>query len=154
MAPITSLPTVLLFTLPVLTLASVINPQGSNGSSWQDNRGGNWQGNGNHAPWKPTATWDPYYPTASASLQASPVVVLPSGPVIGTTTSVASATATVNKFLGIPFAQSPPERFSPPQDASRWQQPLNATAFKPACIQQFTCKDDQKAPLIFSRRVY
>lgn len=93
------------------------------------------------SPWKPSTTWDPYCQvTGRPHYEPSPVVLLPSGPIIGTTTSLPSATATVNKFLGIPFAQSPPERFSPPQDASRWRIPLNATAVKPACIQQFNCR--------------
>jgi carboxylesterase type B len=99
---------------------------------------------GGHAPWhpwRPTETWDPFCaPTGRPHFAASPIVVLPSGPVMGTTTSLPSATVTVNKFLGIPFAQSPPERFSPPGNVTRWRQPLNATAFKPACIQQFNCK--------------
>ena len=69
-----------------------------------------------------------------------PTVVLHSGIVIGTTTSVLSATATVNKFLGIPFAASPPQRFSPPSKVAPWHKPLNASAFKPACIQQFDCE--------------
>lgn len=93
--------------------------------------------------WQPSATWDPWhFPTGRPTFQASPVVLLPSGPVIGTTTSLPSATVTVNKFLGVPFAQSPPERFSPPQDPAAWgwRAPLNATEFKPACIQQFVCE--------------
>jgi len=130
MAPMTS--SLLLLSLPLLSLASANSP-------WS---GGDWGGHDQHNPWKPTGTWDPYCaPTGRPHFQASPVVVLPSGPVVGTTTALPSATAIVNKFLGIPFAQSPPERFSPPQDASRWWQPLNATTFKPACIQQFNCKN-------------
>ena len=93
------------------------------------------------SPWKPSATWDPYCQvTGRPHYEPSPVVLLPSGPVIGTTTSLPSATAVVNKFLGLPFAQSPPERFSPPQDAAGWREPLNAIAVKPACIQQFNCR--------------
>lgn len=90
----------------------------------------------------PTATWDPWCSaTDEPHFTPSPVVILPSGAVIGTTTSLPSATVTVNKFLGIPFAQSPPERFSPPEaPAPWWPKPINATAFKPSCIQQFVCK--------------
>jgi len=136
--------TLLLLSLPLLGLTTANSPPWSGGKWSGGNRGGgNWGGDvsGDHDQWKPTATWDPYCaPSGRPHFQASPVVVLPSGPVIGTTTALPSATAVVNQFLGIPFAQSPPERFSPPQDASRWRQPLNATTFKPACIQQFNCK--------------
>jgi hypothetical protein len=69
-----------------------------------------------------------------------PTVVIDSGIVFGTTTSVPSATATVNKFLGIPFAASPPQRFSPPTQVAPWFRPLKASAIKPACLQQFDCK--------------
>lgn len=64
-----------------------------------------------------------------------PEVTLASGIVIGTTTSVASATATVNQFLGVPFA-APPERFSLPSKAQAWKRPLDASVRSPACIQQ------------------
>lgn len=67
-------------------------------------------------------------------------MTLASGVVVGTTTTVPSATATVNKFLGLPFAASPPERFSPPQSPARWEKPLDASELKPACIQQFNCE--------------
>ncbi|KAG9582865.1 alpha/beta-hydrolase, partial [Aureobasidium melanogenum] len=67
----------------------------------------------------------------------SPTARVENGLVIGTTTSLPAASATVNKFLGIPFAQSPPERFSPPRAAPHVST-INATAWKPACIQQFT----------------
>jgi len=65
----------------------------------------------------------------------SPTATLGCGVVKGTTTSLPAATATVNKFLGVPFAQSPPRRFSPPQKGASCD--IDATAFKPACIQQF-----------------
>lgn len=68
----------------------------------------------------------------------NPTARIENGLVIGTTTSLPAASATVNKFLGIPFAQSPPERFSPPR-AAPYVPTINATAWKPACIQQFTC---------------
>lgn len=69
-----------------------------------------------------------------------PTVTIDSGIVVGTTTALPSATVRVNKFLGIPFAASPPERFSPPQSAQSWSGALDASAFKPACIQQFVCQ--------------
>ncbi|KAI5274839.1 alpha/beta-hydrolase [Aureobasidium subglaciale] len=74
---------------------------------------------------------------ASGSSYTGPTARIENGLVIGTTTSLPAATATVNKFLGIPFAQSPPERFSPPRPACQVST-INATAWKPACIQQFT----------------
>lgn len=73
----------------------------------------------------------------TAAIAQAPTVTLSIGEVIGTTTSLPTATATVNKFLGIPFAQSPPERFSPPTAPGKVSTPINATAWKPACIQQF-----------------
>ena len=70
-------------------------------------------------------------------VSGAPTVTIASGPLIGTTTAVPSATAVVNQFLGIPFAQSPPLRFAPPTQPKRWRNPLHVTAWKPACIQQF-----------------
>jgi carboxylesterase type B len=67
-----------------------------------------------------------------------PTVTIDGGAVIGTAVSIPKTTARVNEFLGIPFA-APPERFSPPQPAKSWHEPLVAQAFKPACIQQFNC---------------
>ncbi|GAB7351886.1 hypothetical protein MBLNU459_g2431t2 [Dothideomycetes sp. NU459] len=73
---------------------------------------------------------------ATCAVSASPTAFIENGMVVGTTTSLPAATATVNKFLGIPFAQSPPRRFTPPQPAA-FMPMINATAWKPACIQQF-----------------
>lgn len=70
---------------------------------------------------------------------AAPSVRVENGLIIGTTTSLPSASATVNKFLGVPFAQSPPKRFSPPKAAVR-KSTIEATAWKPACIQQINCE--------------
>ena len=67
----------------------------------------------------------------------APTVTIASGPLIGTTTAVPSATAAVNQFLGIPFALSPPVRFAPPTQPKRWHDPLRVTTWKPACVQQF-----------------
>lgn len=66
-----------------------------------------------------------------------PTATIDSGVVIGTTTALPSATGSVNQYLGIPFAQSPPERFSPPQPPSSFHEPLIAQQWSPACIQQF-----------------
>jgi hypothetical protein len=70
----------------------------------------------------------------------APTAKIDSGIIIGTSTSLPSATAVVQKFLGIPFADSPPERFSPPSKPGQWYQPLDTTEVKPACIQQFNGK--------------
>ncbi|KAH8820239.1 liver carboxylesterase 1 precursor [Xylogone sp. PMI_703] len=69
-----------------------------------------------------------------------PTVSISSGTVIGTTRSPPSqpsTTAKANLYLGIPYAQSPPERFSPPTPAGSWKTPLQAQEYKPACVQQF-----------------
>ncbi len=79
-------------------------------------------------------------PPSSGYTGASPTVTIANGVLHGTTVSLPSATAAVNKFLGVPFAQSPPLRFAPPQPAKSWATPLDVTVWKPACIQQFTCK--------------
>ncbi|KAF1848033.1 alpha/beta-hydrolase [Cucurbitaria berberidis CBS 394.84] len=68
---------------------------------------------------------------------AAPTATIDIGVVIGKTTTLPTATGSVNQFLGIPFAQSPPERFSPPQSPPRAAAPINATTWKPACIQEF-----------------
>ncbi|KAK4966204.1 hypothetical protein LTR42_011365 [Elasticomyces elasticus] len=67
----------------------------------------------------------------------APTATIDAGVLIGTTTSLAAATASVNKFLGVPFAKSPPTRFAPPEDPGVFSEPINATAWSPACIQQF-----------------
>jgi len=69
-----------------------------------------------------------------------PTVTIDAGVIVGTAVSLSSATAPVNEFLGVPFAQSPPERFSPPVSPKRWEQPLETVKWKPACIQQFNCR--------------
>ncbi|OCL07125.1 alpha/beta-hydrolase [Glonium stellatum] len=68
---------------------------------------------------------------------SSPRATIDAGVIIGTTTSLPSANASVNKFLGVPFAASPPEHFSLPRKPRPWSKPLDAQAWKPACIQQF-----------------
>lgn len=75
-----------------------------------------------------------------ASAAVDPVVTISAGAIIGTAIKPANQpalTASANAYLGVPFAKSPPERFSPPQAASLWSTPLQARAIKPACIQQF-----------------
>ncbi|KAF2184769.1 alpha/beta-hydrolase [Zopfia rhizophila CBS 207.26] len=66
----------------------------------------------------------------------TPTVTIDAGVIVGTTTSLPRAATSVNQFLGVPFG-APPKRFSTPQKPQSWSQPLNTTALKPACIQQF-----------------
>jgi len=68
-----------------------------------------------------------------------PMAKVEGGVVIGTTTTVHGATATVNQFLGIPFAKAPigTARFSVPKPTA-WSSPLQAKTFKPSCIQVFS----------------
>ncbi|KAK5133457.1 hypothetical protein LTR08_007699 [Meristemomyces frigidus] len=102
-----------------------------------------------HGPYQGSSYSRPNgYPTTSASASAGtascgypgggPTATIDAGVVIGTTTSLPAATASVNKFLGVPFAKSPPIRFAPPESPGSFSAPINATAWSPACIQQFT----------------
>ena len=72
-------------------------------------------------------------PTASSN----PTVTIDVGTVIGT--AVPFETSTVYKFLGIPFAVTPPERFSPPQPVGNLPGPMTAQTASAACIQEFMC---------------
>ena len=80
-----------------------------------------------------TSTWADY-----TSGDEVPTVTIDAGVLIGKSTSLPYALGPVYQYLGVPFA-SPPERFSPPQATVPFREPVNATAFKPACIQQFRC---------------
>lgn len=74
-----------------------------------------------------------YNPTPTATIDA--------GVLIGKATTLPNGLGpSVNQFLGVPFAQSPPERFSPPRNVPASGKRLNATEWKPACIQQFRCE--------------
>ena len=75
-----------------------------------------------------------------AAPTTAPTATIPDGLVVGTSNSLPNAPISVNKFLGIPFAKSPPERFAPPTDPVKWTTPLQATSWKPSCVQQFNCK--------------
>lgn len=75
---------------------------------------------------------------ATAANGQAPTVTIDSGVVVGLTTQMPTATAVVNKFLGIPFAQSPPGRFEPPVRESKYKSTLNATKFGDACVQEIT----------------
>jgi carboxylesterase type B len=65
-----------------------------------------------------------------------PTVKIDSGVIIGTTTSMPAATASVVQFLGIPFADKA-RRFQPPEKPKRWTRPLRTQRWRPACVQQF-----------------
>ncbi|RAH65637.1 alpha/beta-hydrolase, partial [Aspergillus aculeatinus CBS 121060] len=67
----------------------------------------------------------------------NPTVTIASGIVIGTTQALPSSTETANVYLGIPFAQSPPVRFAPPEAPAPWPSPIYAQEFKPSCMQVF-----------------
>ena len=69
-----------------------------------------------------------------------PTAVIDSGPIIGTTTHLPSATAVVNQFLGVPFAVSPPKRFTPPVRPKRQRRAIKTQKFKASCVQQFNCE--------------
>ncbi|KAL4794267.1 Alpha/Beta hydrolase protein [Aspergillus venezuelensis] len=70
---------------------------------------------------------------------ARPTAIIDSGAIVGTTTQVAvpSATVTVNKYLGIPFAEKP-ERFRLPEPVSPWSDFFDASQYGPACYQQIS----------------
>lgn len=71
----------------------------------------------------------------TASLAASPTVLFGSATLVGTATSIPSASASANAFVGLPFAK-PPKRFHAPEPLDNFTGTYDATAYKPACIQQ------------------
>lgn len=77
----------------------------------------------------------------------TPTATIDAGVVHGKSTSLPAGLGPVDQFLGIPFAQSPPGRFSPPSSAPKFSATLNATEFKSACIQQFKCEPLAVYPL-------
>lgn len=70
------------------------------------------------------------------AVSAQPTVTIPSGAVQGISTNIGDGVATVNKFLGIPYATTS-SRFSRPEPPKPWTEPLDATEFGPACYQNF-----------------
>ena len=64
----------------------------------------------------------------------APTATIDSGVVFGKV--VETAGASVNRFLGIPFAASP-VRFASPTKPTSWSQPYDATNFSDTCPQQF-----------------
>lgn len=74
----------------------------------------------------------------AAGAGANPTATIGIGQIVGTQTAVPGATAAANKFLGVPFAVSPPQRFSRPVAAAKLNSPLQAQSWRPACFQQFS----------------
>lgn len=81
---------------------------------------------------------------AATTEAAAPTATIDSGVLVGKSTSLPNALGPINQFLGVPFAQSPPERFSPPRAAAKSERPINATEWKSACLQQFKCKGSRQ----------
>lgn len=71
---------------------------------------------------------------APAASGNAPTATIDSGVIVGVQTNLANSSNLVNQYLGVPFAASP-TRFSPPQTATPWSSPLQATQRGPACIQ-------------------
>jgi carboxylesterase type B len=76
--------------------------------------------------------------SAAYAAEGAPTAIVEGGIVVGTTTALPGATAPVNKFLGVPFAASPPLRFAPPQHVRPFGRKVT-TQVSAACIQQFNC---------------
>jgi hypothetical protein len=74
--------------------------------------------------------------TASTFTHRHPTATIGVGDVIGATTIVPS-TVIINEYLGIPFAVSPPERFSAPKPVGEFRKPVVTQKWRPACIQQY-----------------
>lgn len=66
----------------------------------------------------------------------NPTVSIDAGRIIGTATTLPSATAAVNQFLGIPYA-APPVRFEKSVKPTRWLLPKTVQKRGKSCIQQF-----------------
>lgn len=78
------------------------------------------------------------YPRGSSD-SLTPTVTISAGALFGTTTQVANASTTVDKYLGIPYAAPPVGdlRFALPEPSSSWGNATvrNATAYSSACWQ-------------------
>lgn len=74
---------------------------------------------------------------AAPAASSPPTATVDSGSVVGVQTTLPGSSATVNKFLGIPFA-APVVRFDQPQPVEKWFSPYDASKYGPACIQQFS----------------
>ncbi|KAF5582643.1 para-nitrobenzyl esterase [Fusarium pseudocircinatum] len=65
----------------------------------------------------------------------SPSVSLEQGTIVGTATIVNAASPTVHKFLGVPFAESPPKRFAPSEPVKKSKDTILAQKWSPKCIE-------------------
>ncbi|KAF5565093.1 cocaine esterase [Fusarium napiforme] len=74
---------------------------------------------------------------------SNPTATIDNGIIIGTSTSIPDSKLKVNQFLGIPFAEKP-IRFSPPKPAKPWDNPYNATVYKPACYMKFNYPEERR----------
>ncbi len=83
----------------------------------------------------------------TAAEKNAPTAVIGPGRIIGTTTVLPSSTATVNKFLSIPYAVTPPKRFLLPERLTKYDGPLNATQLPHLCIQQNYGKSHPRAAI-------
>jgi hypothetical protein len=72
---------------------------------------------------------------AGAATHFGPIAKTTKGDVVGTIID-----GSVKAWLGIPFAESPPLRFAPPQEPKKWHHPLETTELPKACVQQFNCQ--------------
>lgn len=72
---------------------------------------------------------------------SSPTASIDSGVIIGTTTTIPSSNVVVEKYLGVPFADSP-TRFEPPNPVKPWPAPYKATKWGPGCIQEIEESDE------------
>ncbi len=77
-------------------------------------------------------------------------VKIDSGLIIGAPTTVPGANTAVNRYLGVPFAKSPPARFEPPEQVAAWSQPLETKQFKPSCIQALATGSEWRSLVILS----
>jgi hypothetical protein len=72
--------------------------------------------------------------------RATPTISIDAGALAGTTTSLPGATASALKFLGVPFARSPPARFAPAERPAAWGASGRVRAarnWRDGCVQQF-----------------
>ncbi|OBT50747.1 hypothetical protein VE04_08419 [Pseudogymnoascus sp. 24MN13] len=82
---------------------------------------------------------------AAASRPRQPTAVVDAGTVVGVTTSLPSSTVTVNKFLGIPYAEPPvgSKRFLPPKPLKRFaKNTFNANQWGKSCHQRNLAETD------------
>jgi carboxylesterase type B len=76
---------------------------------------------------------------ASTVAAVSVTVTIPNnGVVIGTAVSYQTAKPMVNKWQGIPYADSPPAMFMNATTPKPWTSPIMATSFRDACYEQWT----------------